>query len=141
MLTQGTKYAIRACIYLAGRGDEAVLSREIAAAVDVPGQYLAKVLQGLARAGILASTKGRGGGFRLAVPAAEVSLLRIVRAVEPGNQQERCVLGLPTCSDRHACALHDRWKGPRSTFLTALEETHLTDVRAMSAADEDSGDP
>jgi len=128
MLTQATKYAIRACVYLAGQGEAPVLSRQIAAALGLPAHYLAKILQDLVRAGLLVSSKGRGGGFRLGRPASRISLLSVVRAVERVPSAEGCVLGFPTCSDRHRCALHGSWKGPRDSFLTALERTRLSDV-------------
>ena len=129
MLTQASKYAIRACIHLAQNAETPILSRHIAAALDVPAQYLAKILQDLARSGLLVSAKGRGGGFRLAMPGTGIDLLQVVRAIEGPDYGDGCVLGLPRCSDSDPCALHQVWKQMRQTFLTALEGTQLTDVR------------
>lgn len=128
MLSQSSKYAVRACLYLAAN-DGPVLSREIADALGAPAQFLAKILQGLARDGVLQSTRGRGGGFRLALPGSRISLLRIVQAIEGPGFGAGCVLGLERCSDEAPCALHDTWKGSRGAFLEALEQTCLSDVR------------
>ena len=66
MLTQTSEYALRAMVYLARKGENHYAGvKEIASATDVPSNYLAKILQQLARARVLDSQKGFGGGFRI----------------------------------------------------------------------------
>ena len=134
MLSQASKYALRATIYLAERPKGNHLSREVAAGLAVPAQYLAKILQDLVRAGLLTSAKGRGGGFRLALSPERISLLEVVRAIEGERFAQGCVLGLPTCSDEAPCALHSVWKQARTEFLQALESTFLVDLPAARAS-------
>ena len=134
MLSQASKYALRAAIYLAERPGANHLSREIAEALSVPAQYLAKILQDLVRAGLLVSAKGRGGGFRLALPADRIRLIQVVRAIEGERYAQGCVLGLPSCSDEEPCALHSVWKQTRSEFLQALENTPLIDLPSARAS-------
>jgi Rrf2 family protein len=132
ILSQSAKYALRATIYLADHGEGPHLSREIAEALDVPAQYLAKILQDLARHGLLISAKGRGGGFRLAQPADQIVLLRVVRAIDGERFGEGCALGLPDCSDEAPCALHGAWKELKGEILGMLENTNLSDLPRAS---------
>ena len=134
MLSQASKYALRATIYLAERPRGNHLSRDIAAALTVPAQYLAKILQDLVRAGLLTSAKGRGGGFRLALPPDRITLLQVVHAIEGERYADGCVLGLPHCSEAEPCALHEAWKQTRGDFLKALERTLLVDLPSARAS-------
>ena len=127
-LSQSAKYALRATIYLAENGVGPHLSRDIAEALNVPAQYLAKILQDLARNGLLISAKGRGGGFRLALPPAQIELLSVVRAIEGERFGEGCALGLPDCSEEAPCALHSAWKQLRGDLLGMLQSTHLSEL-------------
>lgn len=78
-------YALEALVYLAARSPEAVVpSHVIARARGVPERYLLKALTPLAAAGLLRAHKGPGGGFRLAVPPSQITLLDVARLVEPG---------------------------------------------------------
>lgn len=132
ILNQASKYGLRAAIHLARHTDHPQLSRDIAAALNVPAQYLAKILQDLARHGVLTSAKGRGGGFRLAKPAVEVELLSVVRAIEGQHFGEGCVLGLPECSSDDPCPLHEQWGTIRDSLLKMLEQTRLSDLSPSS---------
>jgi DNA-binding IscR family transcriptional regulator len=112
MLSRSAQYAIRALAYLAMRGrGQWVLARRIAAAVDIPSPFLAKILQTLAIEGILESQRGRNGGFRL------------VR-----DPDRLCVLGQKVCSDESACPLHHTWKHSLNSFRHRLQTTTLTDL-------------
>ena len=128
LLSKGSKYALRAAIHLAQHMGEPQLSRDIAQALGIPAQYLAKVLQDLARHGILRSMKGRGGGFQLALPPERLDLMTIVRAMEGEHFGEGCALGLPQCSAEDPCPLHDQWEHIRAGFMGMLERTRLVDL-------------
>jgi Rrf2 family transcriptional regulator, iron-sulfur cluster assembly transcription factor len=116
------EYAIRALAFLARTGRVAS-GEEIARAEKIPAPVLAKLLQVLARKGLLDSRRGPGGGFRLARPAAEITLCDVVAAVDGLEQFRRCAVGLPHCSDESPCPVHDHWKGLRSQLLYVLETT------------------
>src|SRR3954466_13073548 len=82
-LTRACVYALHALAYLAARGRSGpVGSHQIAEARGIPERFLLKVLKPLVSAGVLQSLKGPNGGYRLARPAAEVSLLEVIEAVE-----------------------------------------------------------
>lgn len=106
---------------------------DLAARLRVPPSYLAKVVQPLARAGVLRSRRGPGGGIQLARPPHTIRLWEIVSAVEPMADLERCVLGLGPCSEVHSCPAHEAWVELRRKVLRHLHETSLGDV--MQAMD------
>jgi Rrf2 family protein len=83
-LTRASSYALHAVAFLAARKDSTrpVASHHIAAARGIPERFLLKVLKPLVSAGVLLSLKGPNGGYRLARPAAEISLLDILEAVD-----------------------------------------------------------
>ncbi len=122
----GCEHAVRAMAHLARRppGERAMLG-EIAEAEGLPPAFLAKLLNRCVRAGLLDSTPGPGGGYRLAHSPDEISLLRIKDAVEGTQDLERCAVGLDLCSDETPCPLHDAFKPLRERIRRYLEETTL----------------
>ncbi len=129
MLTQTSEYALRAMVYLARQAEGRFAGvKEIAAATGVPANYLAKILQQLARTGVLDSQKGFGGGFRPARKLAEINLLEVVDPLENITKFRQCVLGQRLCNDAVACPLHESWKRISGEYLGALTNTTLQDV-------------
>ncbi|HEY7682709.1 MAG TPA: Rrf2 family transcriptional regulator [Gemmatimonadales bacterium] len=126
-LPQTAEYAIRAVTHIASADGEQVRVEDIARALTVPRNYLSKTLHQLARAGILESTRGRGGGFRLAGPAAELTLADVVRPFGL-TDQGRCVLGRPECRDQSPCAAHWRWKATAGQLSAFFSETTIADL-------------
>lgn len=129
--TDSGKYAIRAMAYIAAREtpSEPVSAAEVAEAESIPPYYLAKVLQDLARAGILESVRGRGGGFRMVRDAEEIQVLEVLSAVEDISRlTTECVLGLDECSDEVSCPMHNTWKAFRERLLSRLEALTVADL-------------
>lgn len=119
------EYAIRAMTHLADSPDGVARAQEIAAAEDISLPILSKVLQDLARAGLLKSRRGPGGGFRLARKPQEITLRDVVAAIDGIDHFYQCAAGLPGCSDEAPCPLHDIWKGFRETLVGALGSATL----------------
>ncbi len=129
MLSRSAQYAIRALAYLAMRErGQWVLTRQIAADLDIPSPFLAKILQTLAGADILESQRGRNGGFRLVRNPDRLPLFDIVEAFDKLGQGRLCVLGQKVCSDESACPLHHTWKHSLNSFRHRLQTTTLTDL-------------
>ncbi len=90
-MSEGVEWALHSCVNLAWSGpDRAVSAARLAAWHDLPAAYLNKQLQALARAGIVTSTPGPRGGFRLARPLDAISLMDVVAAVEGAEEAFRC---------------------------------------------------
>jgi len=124
-----TKYAIRAVCHIAHLAPGARAQvKEISEALDIPPAFLSKILQDLARKGILVSAKGPGGGFELNCSPSETSLYTLVQAVEGPMAEGDCILGLILCADDTKCPIHDTWKSIQDAFRERMEATSIMDV-------------
>jgi Rrf2 family protein len=131
IFSSATEYAIRGLSELAGRNaDGPVMLDELVAGTGLPRDFVAKIFQKLVRAGILRSAKGRGGGFALAKPQHEITLLDIVQAIEGPQLLDACVVGLEKCNDQMPCSQHDLYKPIRQRLKDYLSTTTLADMAA-----------
>src|SRR5262245_28653780 len=131
MLSKTGLHAVRAMVALA-RLPEGTYAGAASVAEDIgaPQNYLGKLLRNLAENGLLESQKGLGGGFRLARDARLISLFDVVDPIEHLGRWSGCILGLPACSDAAPCAMHDRWKGVRGSYIQMLQQTTLAELVA-----------
>lgn len=127
MLSQTAEHALRAVVYLARlEGNERVPAPVIAAALEAPANYLSKILNVLARKGLLSSGRGRGGGFALARDPREVMLGEIVAVFDEMRVARSCLLGGRSCEEGSRCDLHVVWAGLREQTFRGLTETPLS---------------
>src|SRR4051794_29940079 len=127
--SRSAEYAIRAFVHLAQvPEDRFAMVKNIAEQENIPAHFLAKILQQLARKGLLRSSKGPTGGFALKGDPADVRLIDIVEALDGLAPYEQCVAGLPECNDRMICPLHDSWKALRSRIMDYLEGNTIADL-------------
>jgi Rrf2 family protein len=113
-------------VTLRNKGAETpLLAREIAQETGIPTNYLSKVLHSLSRAGLVSSTRGRNGGFRLARPAPEITVFDIVNVFDLLSGQRRCFLGNKTCSQETACVAHNQWDHVWTVYEQFLKTTSL----------------
>lgn len=127
--SRAAEYAIRAFVELAqAPPGQYRMAKQIAEQCDIPAHFLAKILQQLARQGILKSSKGPTGGFSLRRPPSEISLLEIVETVDGLENYQRCLGGMVECNDRAHCGMHDSWKALRSRIMDYLEGTSIADL-------------
>ena len=135
MLSKSGTHAIRALVMLARSPGSYSGAQMIAESTGAPRNYLGKILQQLARRGIVESQKGLGGGFRLARTANEITLYEIVESLEDVGRWATCVLGEGNCDDTHHCAMHGRWRGIRDGYLEMLRTTTIHDLQTTSVVD------
>lgn len=125
---QTSEYALRAMARIAmSRPGITVRAKDLAAETDIPVHYLSKILRKLVTAGILAASKGHGGGFVLSKPPAKIRFADILAAVDYGSESP-CVFGWGRCSERHPCPLHDTWSRLKTSFEAWAKRTTLADV-------------
>ena len=129
MFSQTVEYALRAVVYLATHTAEPSTTDDVAAATKVPAPYLAKILQGLNRQGIVKSQRGIGGGVLLARPATELTILEVVNAVEPIRRITTCPLGIAS-HGVNLCPLHKRMDDALAMVEKAFRESTLAEVLA-----------
>ncbi len=130
LFTTATGYALRALGALPEDGSYC-LAKDLAARLELPGPYLAKILQGLVQADILESVRGPKGGFRLTRPAHRITVGEVVIALEGPNSMEGCIMGFPTCSGDHPCPLHEAWGAVKAQVASSMTEATIRDLQLM----------
>ena len=129
-LTRRGDYAVRAMLSLAAHNGDGWLSvARISAAMDIPERFLPRVMTDLVRSGLVEGHLGRTGGYRLARPAASISLLEVIQAVEPDDGQRTCVLRGGPCGRDGTCAVHGVFSEARTSMLDRLSTARLADLK------------
>jgi Rrf2 family iron-sulfur cluster assembly transcriptional regulator len=144
MLSTTSEYALRALAHLAHqpRGT-ALLGRDLAEAVEIPANYLSKILLTLRNAGLVDTARGSGGGYRLRKPAEEIYLIDVVELFEEVSRAgPSCFLRhtLP-CLGSNPCTAHTAWSDLQGAYLGFLISTPLSTIAARSAESSESGKP
>ncbi len=135
-LSQTAEYALRAALHIAERANgSAIPVGEIAENLSVPRNYLSKILHQLARAGVLVSTRGPGGGFQLRDSPDRLTLAEVVSPLDPITDERRCLLGRPECSNINPCAAHGRWGTIAESVRAFFFETTLADLSTLNKED------
>lgn len=127
MFSKTCEYAIRAMLFIAQRSQTGtkVGVKEIAAAIEAPEYFIAKILQDLSRKGFVLSQKGPAGGFYIEKVLGDCSLADIVKAIDGDSLFKGCGLGLKECSEINPCPIHHKFKKIREAFYNTLEETKI----------------
>lgn len=132
-LTRAADYAVRVMIHLATLAPGTRVNRNtLATAAEVPPQFLAKVLQSLGRARLIAAHRGTSGGFALAVPAEQVSVLRIVEAVEGPIQLNVCVGPGIGCNRQEWCPAHLVWLEAQAALAQVLKNASIAKLASQT---------
>ena len=126
MITRSSLLAIKALEALAGLSPgECEGAASIARKIDAPANYLGKVLQSLVSKKLVASQKGKGGGFRLGRSPKQITLMNIVENIEDVEKWSKCFLGRKQCLDASPCGVHEQWKTVREKNKDFLMNTTL----------------
>lgn len=138
-LTTFTDYALRVLMYLALDRSRLATIPEIAAAYDISQNHLMKVVHQLARAGVIESVRGKGGGLRLARDPETIRIGEVVRATEGDAPIVACLSGAPdTCRIAGACRLQRALVDAFDALYASLDQHTLADLtrnrRALASA-------
>ena len=128
MLSNTSKYAIRATIYIAlnSKKGEKIDIKTIAAALNIPYPFLAKILQTLAKQKLLLSTKGPNGGFSLARDPEKISLYEIVTVTDGSDMFDNCLISLRSCNEEDIpCPVHDKFAPLRDEIKNLFKKQTL----------------
>lgn len=108
MLSNASKYAIRAVLYLAIYSDEThkIGVKKIAGALEMPQPFLAQLLRNLTSSKLVSSTKGPGGGFFLDKQSRLLSIWDVIACIDGTHKFDDCFLGLSKCNDENPCPAH-----------------------------------
>lgn len=128
-LSTFSDYTLRVLIYLANQRSGLATITEIAAAYQISGNHLMKVVHQLARAGVIESVRGKGGGIRLARAPDQIRLGQVIRASEGASPIVECLGESPTsCKIAPACRLAGILLGAFEVFYSKLDEYSLADL-------------
>jgi len=131
-------YTVRAMIHLVRHASEGrQKARVVAAEMDIPDRYASQILANLVAHDLIHATAGPDGGYELARPAEDISLLEVVEAAEGPIKLERCVLRGGACDWNNVCPVHEAWSRAQQALIAELAGTSFDDLaridRAISA--------
>jgi Rrf2 family protein len=132
MFSQTLEYALRAVVCLAQHDDKSLTTQNLSHRTQVPTSYMSKVLQSLGKEGIIRATRGMGGGYTLARPPGQLSILDVINAIEPIKRIRTCPLGIRS-HGANLCPLHHRMDAVLEGAENAFRKTTLADLLADTA--------
>lgn len=128
-----TRYGIRLMLDLAHRyGDGPIYLRDIATREDISEKYLSQIIIPLRNGGLVHSTRGAHGGYRLARPPAEITLWEIMEPLEGGSSLVDCVKHASACNRSPTCATRDIWAMLSGKISEVLDSLTLGDLIRLS---------
>lgn len=127
-LTSFTDYTLRVLIYLQANTGQLSTIQHIAQAYAISENHLMKVVNHLARTGVVESVRGKGGGIRLAMPAAQIHLGRVVREAEGEGPIVECFSADNHCRITANCKLAGILKRSFDAFYADLDQYTLADL-------------
>jgi Rrf2 family protein len=124
MIGKTSAYAIRALVYilLQNQGGHRPGFKEVAEKTDSPEPFTAKILQNLARAGLISSIKGRGGGFFFDNPLEPLPVYDVIRITEGEKVFIACGFGMKHCDSKNPCPFHDEYTFVRDGYLEMVKK-------------------
>ncbi len=124
MFSKSTEYALRATLYIAQKGsvENKIGIDEIAKAIGSPRSFTAKILQALTKNNkIIRSVSGPNGGFYMIEKAKNSPVRLILKAMGEDDLLNKCILGLPKCSETKPCPLHNKYKVIKKELIDLFE--------------------
>ena len=138
-ITRAADYAVRVMVHLSSLPSGSRLQKSALVQLsEAPESFLSKVLQRMVAKGLILSRRGGGGGFELAVPADQVSVLTVVEAIDGPIHLNLCVPGASGCERSLACAVHPVWVEARAALVKVLGNATMARLarRRRSVAEE-----
>jgi Rrf2 family protein len=124
------EYGLQAVLYLSALGKNVVVSaEEISKKLNIPKEFISKILQNLKNSQLVKSKKGNMGGFYLARDVSKIYLIDVVKAIDGLEVFKSCVLGFPKCTPENPCPVHNKWGKLRDEAYNMLIEENLANFR------------
>lgn len=122
------KYGLYAMYYLAEHEGEGPQTLQSIAEMGVPKQYLEQLLGNLRRAGLVSTVRGALGGYQIARPPSEVTLLDIVDAMEGPVELSKCTSAEHECDRACHCPVRWVWQQATDSINAELQKIKLSDM-------------
>jgi Rrf2 family protein len=133
-ISEGAALGLHACVLLAQHPGDYFTVPQLAGRLQGSSAHLAKVMQRLAKSGIVKGLRGPRGGFFLAKPPSDVFLIHIFSAIEGEQNPVMCAFENPVCGWKH-CMFNGLIQSMDQTFLDYLKETSLAAVNLKTGAE------
>lgn len=128
-LTRAGEYAVRCVLYLSRKGEGELVSRqEVASRAGIPPDFLAKIVQQLAKTGIIEIVQGSKGGYRLVRPPTAVTMLDVIEAMIGEIYLNDCVARPASCANNPSCTVHRVWLRAREQLRQTLGAVSFADL-------------
>jgi len=132
-LTRAADYGVRVMVHLAAApGGRRLLLPELAEAADAPGSFLSKVLQALARAGLITSRRGQAGGFAISARGLRANMREVIEAVDGPLRLNLCLTAGAPCSRKSWCPAHPVWARAQRAMMDVLESATVAGLAGQA---------
>lgn len=130
MISNSSKYAIKAVLFLAIHSDEEnkIMVKDISEPINVPQAYIAKLLQELAKQKLISSTRGPKGGFYLSIEDKKRNVMDIVNVIEGEKKMNACLLSLERCNSNTPCPIHHLANKSRTVLMENLRKNTINEL-------------
>ncbi len=128
-ITREGDYGIRSVLYLARQPFKKIsFVHEISEEYKIPQSFLAKILQKLVKAKIVRSYRGVKGGFSLAKPAKDITMLDVLQAIEGKLYLNICIMDKKKCSFSKHCPVSGVWVDAQSKVSEVLKKKNFEEL-------------
>ena len=130
MISNSSKYAIKALLYLATHSsiDNKIMVKDIAKPINVPKAYIAKLLQELAKENLISSARGPKGGFYLDEDNLNKTVINIISVIDGEDNLNSCMLSLNECNENKPCPLHYVLSASRNKIIKTLNNKTINEL-------------
>jgi Rrf2 family protein len=109
-------------------------TNELFEKLNIPFRYLRKQMNFLQKQGLLQSIQGKQGGYQIAKPLNQITLMDIVESTNELVNENKCFFGFQDCPLTERCSMHDKWGEVRDATVNLLKTTTLMDLNKDNAA-------
>lgn len=128
-LNNTSQYAIRILSYIANyKEDSLVRAKELSETLEIPYKFLTKIMTNLVKQEFILSIQGREGGYKLARPASDITILDVLDKFNESVGDKECLLGIGLCDGSNKCGLHDQWVEPKKLIKKMFKDTTLQNL-------------
>ena len=133
-LTRAADYGVRVMIHLAGLTANGRISLpDLAQATGAPESFLSKVLQSLARAGLITSRRGQSGGFRITPDGTGATMREVIEAIDGPICLNVCIIPGRSCTRKPRCPAHPVWVEAQQAMMDVLSGVTIASMASSAA--------
>lgn len=134
-ISRAGEYGVLGLLHLARLpGGQTVMIDSVSRDEGIPKSFLAKIFQDLAKAGLLRSQRGAGGGFSLSRPADQITVLEVIEAIDGKIALQRCLGEVPDCERMEGCALCSLLEQAQDRLKEVFAQTTLAQLALRPVA-------